>query len=77
MKAHEGQFDDNILREARDGPTGLPPGSESSKVKTGKVGGHKQVMSDVTTRRFDELWAETVTPVTGAASYDELRKLLI
>lgn len=76
MKAHEGQFDDNILREARDGPTGLPPGSESSKVKTGKVGGHKQVMSDVTTRRFDELWAEIVTPVTGAASYDELRKLL-
>ncbi len=76
MKVHEGQFDDNLLRDTRDEAIGLPPGSESSKVKTGKVGGHKQVMSEATSKRFDDLWTEVLEPLTGAQSYEDLRKQL-
>lgn len=74
MKAHEDQFDDNLLRDKRDASIGLPPGGESSKVNTGKVGGHRTALSPDIKDRFDEIWRERVLPVTGAATYDELRQ---
>ncbi|MEM7427139.1 MAG: sulfotransferase domain-containing protein [Pseudomonadota bacterium] len=73
MKAHEHRFDDNLLRDARDPVLGFPPGSESSKVNTGRVGGHKAVLAPEMIERFDEIWREEVLPVTGAETYDELR----
>ncbi len=73
MKAHEHQFDDNLLRDARDEALGFPPGSESSKVNTGEVGGHKTMLSPEMVTRFDEIWLAEVLPATGAATYDELR----
>ncbi len=75
MKEHEHQFDDNLLRDARDEALGFPPGSESSKVNTGKVGSHKTELPPEMVKRFDEIWLEEVLPVTGAASFDELRKM--
>ena len=74
MKAHEHQFDDNLLRDKRDAAVGLPPGGDSSKVSTGKVGGHKTVLSPAISQRFEQIWQERVLPVTGAANYAELRQ---
>tara|TARA_B100000676_G_scaffold85171_1_gene85215 strand:+ start:4094 stop:4351 length:258 start_codon:yes stop_codon:yes gene_type:complete len=38
MKAHAGQFDDNLLRRKRDAVAGLPSDGESNKVATSQSG---------------------------------------
>ena len=73
MLEHKHQFDDNLLRRARDEAIGLPPGGESSKVKSGKVGASKPLLSDDVAARFDEIWRNEAAPLTGANSYQELR----
>ena len=40
MKAHGSQFDDHVVRAARNAANGLPPGGSSSKVRGGRVGDH-------------------------------------
>ena len=76
MRAHKHQFDDNLLRRARDEVMGLPADGESSKVKTGKVGASKALLPERLRVRFEEAWREEVLPVTGAASYEELRAMV-
>lgn len=76
MLKHKHQFDDNLLRRARDRVIGLPADGESSKVKSGKVGASKALLSAGTVQRFDEIWQSELTPLTGTGSYEELRKLL-
>ncbi|NNF77234.1 MAG: sulfotransferase domain-containing protein [Rhizobiales bacterium] len=75
MLRHKHQFDDNLLRRARDAAIGLPPDGESSKVKSGKVGASKPLLSEHMAARFDEIWREEVTPLTGAKCYRDLRSL--
>ena len=76
MRRHKHQFDDNLLRRARDDAIGLPPDGESSKVKSGKVGASKALLPDHIIKRFDEAWRKEALPLTGAASYQELRSLV-
>ena len=73
MKAHERQFDDHPLREARDVACGLPPGGPSSKVHKGHVGAGN-ALSEETIEALDERWRETVAKVTGARTYADLRE---
>jgi hypothetical protein len=76
MKAHGRQFDDHLLRELRDPICGLPPGGTSSKVREGRAGSHKQVLSPELLALLDEVWQREVTPVLGFKDYPALRAAL-
>ena len=76
MKAHERQFDDHLLRAARESVCELPPGGKSSKVRAGRVGDHKQTLSPDIIDLLDGIWRETVGVNLGYPDYDALRKAL-
>lgn len=73
MKAHERQFDDHPLRQARDAACGLPPDGVSSKVNKGRIGSGS-ALSEATIEALDARWRDTVGALTGANSYAELRE---
>lgn len=76
MLEHKHQFDDNLLRRARDEIMGLPADGESSKVKSGKVGASKDLLPEAIAQRFDEIWQSELSALTGASSYDDLRTMV-
>lgn len=76
MREHKHQFDDNLLREARDEACGLPPGGDSSKVRTGNVGDHTQELSQDIIDELDVIWREEIEEQLGFASYGALRDAL-
>ena len=71
MLAHKDRFDDAMMRRVSEA-AGLPAGSDSAKVRQGGVGRHRGAISAELARRMDEMWAATVTPVTGHADYAAL-----
>ncbi len=72
MLAHKDRFDDAMMRRMTETRAGLPPGSDSAKVRQGGVGGHRGAMSPELSLRMDQMWAATVTPITGHADYAAL-----
>ena len=76
MREHTHQFDDNLLREARDEACGLPPGGDSSKVRTGNVGDHAQELSQNVIDELDVIWREEIEAQLGFVSYAALRAAL-
>ncbi len=76
MLAHKDRFDDFMMRRISEEKGGLPPGSDSAKVRAGKVGSHKAEMPASLAAQLDAIWAERVAPVTGFASYAELEAAL-
>lgn len=75
MRARAGQFDDHLVREARDTACGLPPGGDSTKVRAGSSGGG-DALSDEVSAMLDTRWRDEVLPATGFASYAQLRASL-
>ena len=69
MLKHKDRFNDRLMRELSEGASGLPKGSDSAKVREGKVGAHRAEMSPEIAARIDAVWTELVTPVTGFADY--------
>ena len=61
MAAHKDQFSDVII--------GIPHRLE--KVVRGEVGAHRELLSATLAKRIDAAWQRYVTPVTGAATYQE------
>ncbi|MGE0822879.1 MAG: sulfotransferase domain-containing protein [Candidatus Binatia bacterium] len=76
MRAHQRQFDDHVIREARDSVCGLPPGGDSSKVRTGNVGDHTRELPDDAIAELDQRWREEITGPLGFPSYAALRTAL-
>lgn len=76
MRAHQRQFDDHLIREARDALCGLPPGGDSSKVRTGNVGDHARELSPEVSVDFDRVWQEEIEASLGFSSYAALRAAL-
>ena len=76
MKTHGRQFDDHLLRIARDPACGLPLGGTATKVATGKVGSGKPMVSDDIRAAFDDRWQEIMTAEFGLRSYAELLSML-
>ena len=72
MAARPRQFDDHLLRAARDAACGLPPG-ETTKVRTGRVGGHRDALSPSAAAVLDAIWAAEIRPALGFADYAALR----
>lgn len=76
MKAHAGQFDDNLVRRMRDAACGLPEGGESNKVSSGNSGGGKLALDASLRALLDARWREQITPSTGLADYEAMQAAL-
>ena len=76
MLAHKDRFDDLLMRQVSEERAGLPPGSDSAKVRKGGVGGHKAEMSAEVAAVLDARWAQVVTPATGFGDYAALETAL-
>jgi len=76
MLQHKDRFDDLMMRTASEARCGLPPGSDSAKVRKGGVGGHSHELSPEIAAAVDAKWREIVTPVTGFADYAALQAVL-
>jgi hypothetical protein len=76
MLKHKDRFDDFLMRRRSEDLGGLPPGSDSAKVREGKVGSHKREMSAALAAEVDAIWAEVVAPVTGFKDYPALEAAL-
>ena len=76
MLAHKNRFDDLLMRERSERVIGLPPGSDSTKVRKGKVGEHAHELSADLSAEFDRVWREQIEAKFGFASYAELSDAL-
>lgn len=72
MKTHKDRFDDALMRAHGEKVAGIPPGAESSKVREGRVGDHKNSLPAAVISALDNVWAEQVEPVLGFKSYADL-----
>lgn len=76
MKAHESHFDERLSKLARNEACGLPKmaGMGSSKLNDGEVGRSQYMLSENLKVQIQQKWKEVVEPVTGCATYEELRQ---
>ncbi|MDA9982543.1 sulfotransferase domain-containing protein [Gammaproteobacteria bacterium] len=73
MRSHQRQFDDHLVRAARDGACGIQPGGSSTKIRTGRVGDHTYELSEELKARMDQVWQTEITTRFDLASYEALR----
>ena len=76
MLAHKDRFDDLMMRQLSEQRCGLPPGSDSSKVRKGGVGGHRQELSAEIAAALDAKWTQLAAPATGYSDYAALQRAL-
>ena len=76
MLAHKDRFDDKLMRDRSERLSGLPPGSDSAKVRKGEVGEHRQELSAEIIAGLDAIWQREVTPRFGFAQYEDLAAAL-
>ncbi len=72
MQAHKDRFSDTAMREASERLCNLPPGSEVSKVRLGKVGSYRDELDAETIARLDTRWTRAITPKLGFPDYAAL-----
>lgn len=73
MKKHDRQFDDHLIRDARNVAAGLPANAGNSKVRVGKSGEFRQNLSADVLQALDAQWTQVVTASTGLESYEHYR----
>ncbi|SLN63695.1 Sulfotransferase domain protein [Roseovarius albus] len=76
MKAHPTQFDDHLLRQARDAACNLPADGVSTKVSQGKSGAGRQMVGDEIRAAFARRWSETIEREYGLPNYAALRQAI-
>ncbi|MCB1692423.1 MAG: sulfotransferase domain-containing protein [Pseudomonadales bacterium] len=76
MQANKDKFDDLMMREMSEKNAGLPPGSESSKVRDGKTGSHVDVLGPELLAELDAIWQEEIAAKYGFADYAAMEKAL-
>jgi hypothetical protein len=72
MTEYKDRFDDFLMRQRSEDVCGLPPGSDSAKVRAGAVGSRKLELPELIQAELDARWTDEITPHLGFASYDEL-----
>lgn len=77
MAAHKEPFSDPRLRKRSESAAGLPPHSDSAKVRAGTVGGHRHELPDETVAELDQIWMDTIAAEFGFATYEELAADLV
>lgn len=73
MKAHERHFDDHLVASARNSACGLPEDARSTKIDSGRIGGHKGAFGAQTLELLDDRWRDVVAVETGLEEYSALR----
>lgn len=76
MKANAHQFNDRMMREKSEEVCQLPGGSDSAKVREGRVGGHQGLLSAAATAALDQRWADEIESRFGLRNYEALRSML-
>ncbi|MCZ6501610.1 MAG: sulfotransferase domain-containing protein [Gammaproteobacteria bacterium] len=69
MLKHKDRFDDVLMRTLSEQKANIPKGSDSSKVRHGKVGGR---LSQEIVKGLDEIWEKEITGTIGYGSYEAL-----
>jgi hypothetical protein len=77
MLSHKDRFDDAMMRRLSEERCGLPPGSDSAKVRLGKVGSHREELTDELAGLIDARWTEVITPRLGFPDYAALEAALV
>ena len=73
MLRHKNQFDDLLMREKSELEANLPAGSDSAKVREGKVGNYKKALSSRALAALDDKWQETIADRLSFVNYSEFR----
>lgn len=76
MKQHKDRFDDAMMRQLSEERAGIPPGSDSAKVRSGLVGDHKEKLTPKILDALDAKWQTEIAPLTGCNSYQALFDLV-
>jgi hypothetical protein len=76
MLEHKGCFDDLMMRQLSEARCNLPPGSDTAKVREGRVGGHVRELPPEIAAEMDAAWTRLVAPATGFADYAALEAAL-
>lgn len=76
MLAHKDKFDDKMMRDLSETKGGLPPGSDSSKVRAGTSGHHADELPPGIAAAMEVIWAEQIAGPLGFANFAELEKEL-
>jgi hypothetical protein len=76
MQKHKDKFDDLLMRQRSEAIAGIPPGSDSAKVRSGQVGEHKQHLSADVAAELDAIWSEEITATFGFETYADLAATL-
>jgi hypothetical protein len=76
MLANKHRFDDAMMRGLSETAGGLPPGSDSAKVRAGASGDHKAELRPALSDQMDAIWAETIVPALGFRNFAELEAAL-
>lgn len=71
MKKHKRRFDDLLIRRLSEDRGGLPPGSDSTKVRNGQVGG-RTILDPAIHDKLDRVWNEEITSTFGYRDYDAM-----
>jgi len=73
MLAHKDRFDDRLMRERSERVIGLPPGSDSAKVRKGRVGEHRSELTPEISAEFDRVWLARATGYHALALWISVR----
>lgn len=76
MQAHRRKFDDHLVQQATNAACGLPPGGESWKVRTGRVGDHERELPRDVRDEMDAVWRREIGARFGLPTYAALRAQL-
>ncbi len=76
MRAHEGQFDDHPTTAAISRLLGLPADGKTTKVRAGRVGEGKELLSPEVRSALDAAWQRYIGEPLGIRSYEEMRERL-
>jgi hypothetical protein len=75
MLANKHRFDDFMMRGLSEAAGGLPPGSDSAKVRAGSSY-RRAELTPALAEEMDRIWAKTITPVLGFRDFAELEAAL-
>jgi hypothetical protein len=75
MLANKHRFDDAMMRGLSEAAGGLPPGSDSAKVRAGSSY-RRAELTPALAEEMDRIWAKTITPVLGFRDFAELEAAL-
>ncbi|MCR9262389.1 MAG: sulfotransferase domain-containing protein [Pseudomonadaceae bacterium] len=72
MLAHKDRFDDALMRENSERLGGLPPGSDSAKVRATGTQHRREELPESIRQQFEDIWQTDILPPTGFSDYAAL-----